>query len=103
MAGRLDAVRDRFEESTRLRRELGFLPGAADLIGLAHLAARQVRREEAAELLRDAVESAAKAGAEGALRWVAEAREDLDLSGGDEAGVMAETELTPESGVLTVS
>ncbi|MDF3145516.1 MULTISPECIES: tetratricopeptide repeat protein [unclassified Streptomyces] len=82
MAGRLDAARDRFEESTRLRRELGFLPGvAANLIGLAYVAAQQDRREEAAELLREAVESAEKSGAEGVLRWVAEAREDLDLPG----------------------
>ncbi|KUL21141.1 tetratricopeptide repeat protein [Streptomyces regalis] len=82
MAGRLDAARDRFEESTRLRRELGFLPGvAANLIGLAYVAAQQDRREEAAELLREAVESAEKAGAEGVLRWVAAAREELDLPG----------------------
>ncbi|WP_128435649.1 tetratricopeptide repeat protein [Streptomyces cyaneus] len=82
MAGRLDVARDRFEESTRLRRELGFLPGvAANLIGLAYVAAQQDRREEAAELLREAVEAAEKSGAEGVLRWVAEAREDLDLPG----------------------
>ncbi|KUO02884.1 tetratricopeptide repeat protein [Streptomyces caeruleatus] len=82
MAGRLDAARDRFEESTRLRRELGFLPGvAANLIGLAYVAAQQDRREEAAELLREAAEAAEKAGAEGVLRWVAEARGELDPSG----------------------
>ncbi|MFE7271604.1 tetratricopeptide repeat protein [Streptomyces sp. NPDC057623] len=82
MAGRLDAARDLFEESTRLRRELGFLAGvAANLIGLAHVAAQQDRREEAAELLREAGESAGKAGAEGVLRWVAEARGELGLSG----------------------
>ncbi|AZQ32522.1 tetratricopeptide repeat protein [Streptomyces cyaneochromogenes] len=80
MAGRLDAARARFEESTRLRRELGFLPGvAANLIGLAYLAAQQDRREEAAELLREAAESAGKAGADGVLRWVTEAREELGL------------------------
>lgn len=82
MAGRLDEARARFEESTRLRRELGFLPGvAANLIGLAYVAAQQDRREEAAELLREAAESAGKAGADGVLRWVAEARQDLDLPG----------------------
>lgn len=80
LAGRLDAARDRFEESTRLRRELGFLPGvAANLIGLAYVAAQQDRRGEAAELLREAVKAAEESGAEGVLRWVAEAREDLDL------------------------
>ena len=82
MAGRLDAARDRFEESTRLRRELGFLPGvAANLIGLAYVAAQQDRREDAAELLREAADSAEKAGAEGVLRWVAEARGELGLAG----------------------
>ncbi|MER5940587.1 tetratricopeptide repeat protein [Streptomyces sp. NPDC001928] len=83
MAGRLDAARDRLEESTRLRRELGFLPGvAANLIGLAHLAAQTDRRDEAAELLREAADAAGKAGAQGVLRWVAEAREHLGLSDG---------------------
>lgn len=81
MAGRLDAARDLFEESVRLRRELGFLPGvAANLIGLAYVAARQDRLEEAAQHLREAAESAEKSGAEGVLRWVAEARGDLGLS-----------------------
>lgn len=91
MAGRLDAARERFEESTRLRRDLGFLPGvAANLVGLAHVAAQQDRREEAAEFLRQAAEAAGKAGADGVLRWVREAREELDLPGEQETGVSAE-------------
>ncbi|MFE9428616.1 tetratricopeptide repeat protein [Kitasatospora sp. NPDC006697] len=81
MAGRLEQARTRFEESTRLRRELGFLPGvAANLVGLAYLAAQQDRRTDAAALLAEATELADTAGAHGVLGWVAEAREELALS-----------------------
>ncbi|OQR61546.1 hypothetical protein B6E66_24515 [Streptomyces maremycinicus] len=80
MAGRLDEARARLEESTRLRRELGFLPGvAANLIGLAHLAAQQERRQDAAALIEEAAELARRTGSHGVLRWVAGAREELRL------------------------
>ncbi|WP_020126515.1 tetratricopeptide repeat protein [Streptomyces sp. 303MFCol5.2] len=80
MAGRLDEARAHFEESTRLRRELGFLPGvAANLIGLAHLAAQQDRRDDAAALLDEATELAGSTESHGVLRWVAGAREELGL------------------------
>ncbi|MFD9433381.1 tetratricopeptide repeat protein [Streptomyces sp. NPDC060002] len=80
MLGRLDEARARFEESTRLRRELGFLPGvAANLIGLAHLAAQQDRRDDAAALLAEATELAESTDSHGVLRWVAQAREELSL------------------------
>jgi tetratricopeptide (TPR) repeat protein len=80
MAGRLDEARARFEESTRLRRELGFLPGvAANLVGLAYLAAQQERRDDAAALLEEATELAESSDAHGVLRWVAGAREELKL------------------------
>ena len=80
MAGRLDEARTRFEESTRLRRELGFLPGvAANLVGLAYLAAQQERRDDAAALLREATELAENTDSHGVLRWVAEAREEIKL------------------------
>ncbi|MEH0578123.1 tetratricopeptide repeat protein [Streptomyces sp. B21-108] len=76
MAGRLDEL----EESTRLRRELGFLPGvAANLIGLAHLAAQQERRGDAAALLQEATELAESTDSHGVLRWVAEARKEIGL------------------------
>ncbi|WP_225830962.1 tetratricopeptide repeat protein [Streptomyces sp. NK08204] len=79
MAGRLDEARRHFEESTRLRRQLGFLPGvAANLIGLAHLAAQQERHDDAVSLLEEAAELAETADAHGVLRWVAEARRELD-------------------------
>ncbi|MET7851622.1 tetratricopeptide repeat protein [Streptomyces avermitilis] len=80
MAGRLDEARTHFEESTRLRRELGFLPGvAANLIGLAYLAAQQDRRDDAAVLLREATDLAEKTHSHGVLRWVAGAREELSM------------------------
>lgn len=41
-AGRLDAARERLEESARLRREVGFMPGvAANLVGLIYIAAAE--------------------------------------------------------------
>lgn len=83
MAGRLDEARAHLEESTRLRRELGFLPGvAANLIGLAHLAAQQDRRDDAAALLDEATELAGSTESHGVLRWVAGAREELGLPPG---------------------
>ncbi|GAA1398883.1 hypothetical protein GCM10009639_37900 [Kitasatospora putterlickiae] len=79
-AGRLEEARDRLEESTRLRWELGFLPGvAANLVGLGYLAAQQGRREDAAGLLAQAADLAGTAEAHGVLRQVADARKDLDL------------------------
>jgi tetratricopeptide (TPR) repeat protein len=54
-AGRLDIARQRLEESTRLRREIGLLPGvAANLVGLAYIAAAQGRRDDALTLLDEA-------------------------------------------------
>jgi tetratricopeptide (TPR) repeat protein len=80
MAGRLDEARAHFEESTRLRRDLGFLPGvAANLIGLAYLATQQERRDDAAALLKEATELAESTESHGVLRWVAAAREELNL------------------------
>lgn len=80
MAGNLDAARTHLEESTRLRRELGFWPGvAANLIGLAYLAAQQERRDEAAARLTEAEELARTSDSHGVLLWIAGAREDLNL------------------------
>jgi tetratricopeptide (TPR) repeat protein len=75
-AGRVDAARDLFLESTRLRRELGFHAGvAANLIGLAYLADD---RETALRHLDEATALATESGAAGVLRWVAEARTRID-------------------------
>lgn len=80
-AGRVDAARELLAESTRLRRELSFTPGvAANLIGLADLAATDGDRDAARELLDEAAELAAGSGAHGVARWVQEARDELKLA-----------------------
>lgn len=77
-AGRLGPARERLEESTRLRRELGFLPGvAANLVGLAYITAGEGRRDEALRILDEAGSIADAAGAYGILRHVQEARARL--------------------------
>jgi hypothetical protein len=74
-AGRLDEAGDRLAESTRLRRELGLMPGvAANLIGLAYIAAAQDRRDDALAILTEAGDLATASGAHRILRSVEEAR-----------------------------
>ncbi len=59
-SGDLDTARALFEESTRLRRELSFRPGvAANLIGLAYVAAAQGRHDDAVTALDEAAALAA--------------------------------------------
>ncbi|MFC7383757.1 hypothetical protein [Sphaerisporangium rhizosphaerae] len=78
MAGHLEVARERLEESTRLRREAGFLPGvAANLVGLAYVAAGQERGQDALALLDEATAIAEAAGAEAILRQIEEARTRL--------------------------
>ncbi|MCC5579983.1 tetratricopeptide repeat protein [Microtetraspora sp. AC03309] len=77
-AGHLKSARERLEESTRLRREVGFLPGvAANLVGLAYVTAGEGRRDEALGLLDEAGSIAEAAGAYGILRQVREAQAQL--------------------------
>jgi tetratricopeptide (TPR) repeat protein len=77
-AGRLDTARERLEESVRLRREIGFLPGvAANLVGLIYIAAAQGRRDDALALVEEAGAIAEASGALGILRQVQEARARL--------------------------
>jgi tetratricopeptide (TPR) repeat protein len=77
-AGRLDAARERLEESVRLRREIGFMPGvAAGLLALAELAAHGDDRDQALALLDEAAAIAAETGAHGILRWVGQARKEI--------------------------
>lgn len=79
VAGQLDAARQRLEESTRLRREDGNLPGvAANLVGLAYIAAGQGRHEEALALAAEAEAIAEASGARGILHQVQEARATID-------------------------
>ncbi|MBF9130495.1 tetratricopeptide repeat protein [Plantactinospora sp. S1510] len=77
-AGRLAAARERLEESTRLRREIGLLPGvAANLVGLAYVAAAQGRRDDGLALIEEAGSIAEASGAEAIRRQVEEARVHL--------------------------
>ncbi|MFI1393436.1 tetratricopeptide repeat protein [Streptomyces sp. NPDC020681] len=78
VAERLDAARERLEESVRLRREIGFLPGvAANLVGLAYIAVGQDRRADALALIEEAATLAEAAEAKGIMRSVDEARSNL--------------------------
>ncbi|MEV1155732.1 tetratricopeptide repeat protein [Micromonospora chokoriensis] len=80
-AGRVEAARALLTESTQLRRKLSFTPGvAANLIGLAYLAAGDGDREAAGELLDEAAGLAASSGAYGVGRWVEAARDELGLA-----------------------
>jgi hypothetical protein len=77
-AGRLDAARERLEESVQLRREIGFMPGvAAGVLALAELAVRSGDRDRAPTLLDEAAAIAAEAGAHGIIRWIDAAREEM--------------------------
>jgi tetratricopeptide (TPR) repeat protein len=77
-AGRLDAAREELEQSSRLRREIGQLPGvAANLVGLAYIAAADDRPADAAALLTEAAAIAQAAGADRITRQVEEARDRL--------------------------
>jgi len=74
-AGQPDRARERLAESTRLRRELGQTAGvAANLIGLAYIAAGQGRRDDALAILAEAGDLATASGARRILRSVEEAR-----------------------------
>jgi tetratricopeptide (TPR) repeat protein len=74
-AGHLDAARQHLEESVRLRREIGYLPGvAANLVGLTYIAAAQGRRDDALALIGEAAAIAEATGAHGVMHHVEEAR-----------------------------
>jgi hypothetical protein len=68
-------VRRRLEESSGLRREIGFLPGiASNMVGLIYIAAGQGRHDDALALLDQAEAIAQASGAHGIMRQVEEAR-----------------------------
>jgi tetratricopeptide (TPR) repeat protein len=80
-AGRLDAARERLEESVRLRREIGFLPGvAANLVGLIYIAAAEGRRDDALAMVEEAGALAEASGARCIMHQVEEARAQLGSS-----------------------
>ncbi|WP_203907465.1 tetratricopeptide repeat protein [Rhizocola hellebori] len=74
-AGRLDEARERLEESTRLRQEIGALPGvASNMIGLAYIAAAQDRRSDALATLDEAHAIAQAHGAHAIVAHIEQAR-----------------------------
>ena len=77
-SGDMGSARQRLEESTRLRRELGFLPGvASNLVGLAYIAAAQGRADDALALIAEGRQIAQAAGADRILQQFTEARTAL--------------------------
>ncbi|WP_155368093.1 tetratricopeptide repeat protein [Catellatospora vulcania] len=74
-AGRLDEAHGRLAESSRLRREIGNLPGvASNMIGLAFIAATQDRRADALATLDEAHAIAREHGAHAIMRNIEQAR-----------------------------
>lgn len=82
-AGRLEAARERLEESIRLRREIGLLAGvAADQVGLIYIAAAENRTSDA--LAQEAYATAEDCGAERIMRQVEEARMQIMMPTADQ-------------------
>jgi hypothetical protein len=78
-AGHLGQARSHLEESTQLRRQLGFGPGvAANLVGLAYIAAADGRDEEVPAILDEADSIASSSDAAGITRQIEEARRSLN-------------------------
>jgi tetratricopeptide (TPR) repeat protein len=79
-SGDMESARQRLEESTRLRHELGFLPGvASNLVGLACIAAAQGRSGDALALIAEGSEIARDAGAARTLAQFSEARAAISV------------------------
>jgi tetratricopeptide (TPR) repeat protein len=76
--GRLELAQQHLEESTRLRREIGLLPGAAaNMVGLAYIAAARGRSDDALALLAEAGAIAQASQAYRIVAQVDEARAEL--------------------------
>jgi tetratricopeptide (TPR) repeat protein len=76
--GRLELAQQHLEESTRLRREIGLLPGAAaNMVGLAYIAAARGRSDDALALLAEAGAIAQASRAYRLVAQVDEARAEL--------------------------
>ena len=77
-AGRLDEARERLEESSRLRREVGNLAGvASNMVGLAYIAAAQDRPAEARATLDEAHAIASAHGAHAIVGHIEQAGTQL--------------------------
>jgi tetratricopeptide (TPR) repeat protein len=78
MAGRLDEARERLEESSRLRQDVGALPGvASNMVGLAYIAAAQGRRADALAILDEADAIAQAHGAHAIVGHIGKARAEI--------------------------
>jgi tetratricopeptide (TPR) repeat protein len=76
--GELEVARRHLEESTRLRLETGHLPGAAaNMVGLAYIAAAHGRVQDALAVLDEAAAIAGPSQAHRILQQVNEARAEL--------------------------
>src|SRR5207249_6567602 len=74
-AGRLDTARQRLEESVRLRRDIGLMAGvAANMVGLAYIAAGDGDHDEALALLKEEGAIAVASGAHRITRLGEESR-----------------------------
>lgn len=77
-AGRLDEARERLTESSRLREEIGAMPGvASNMIGLAYIAGAQGRRADALATLDEAHAIASAHGAHAIVRHIQQARTQI--------------------------
>jgi hypothetical protein len=77
-SGDLGTARQRLEESTRLRREIGLLSGvASNMAGLAYMAAAQDRAGDALALISEGCAIARASQADRILRQLSEARERI--------------------------
>ncbi len=80
-AKRIDPAREKFEESVRLRRQIGFLPGvAAGLVALAEVAATAVDRPAAQRYLDEATTICRETDSKGAMRWISQVRQECGLT-----------------------
>jgi tetratricopeptide (TPR) repeat protein len=78
-SGDLTTAHSHLTWSTRLRRDLGFTAGvAANLVGLAHIAAAEGNPDEAHALLTEARTAARSVDARSVLRQIDEATADLE-------------------------
>jgi tetratricopeptide (TPR) repeat protein len=76
--GRVEVAEQHLAESTRLRREVGLLPGAAaNMVGLAYIAAARGRGDDALALLDEAGAIAAASRAHRISQQVDEARAEI--------------------------
>jgi hypothetical protein len=74
-SGDMETARQRLEESTRLRREIGLLPAvASNMVGLAYIAAAQDRVDDALALISEGSAIAQASQADRTLQQLNEAR-----------------------------